>query len=88
MGNAPVEKKVVTTTVTAAVTSLVVGYLTTKFPNLVDYNEYLAVIVTGVITAGLTYVVGFWTKHTARNDAQTRKDRVSDPIPPTDTLNR
>lgn len=82
----PIESKVKTTTVTAAVTSIVVGYLTQRFPTLVAYNDYLAVIVTGVITAGLTYVVGFWTKHTARHDAGTRATGTSDPIPPTDRV--
>jgi hypothetical protein len=39
--------------------------------------------VGAAVVAVLTFIVGFWTKHTARNDVATRRTGTSDPgVPP------
>jgi hypothetical protein len=81
--NGPVEKKVTMSSVAAMVTSAIVVYILAKVPALQAWNDVVQTVVSAVVVAAITFVVGFWTKHTARNDVGTRRTGTSDPIPPT-----
>lgn len=82
-GNAPVEKKVTTSTAAATITSLIVVYLLSKIPALQQLEDIVQTIVGALVVGAITFVVGFWTKHTARNDPATRRTGTSDPgLPP------
>jgi len=79
----PVEKKVMAATATALITSFILAYLMKEWPWLMQFNDLLEVAISAVIVAALTWVVAFYSKHTARNDVGTRRTGTSDSIPPT-----
>jgi hypothetical protein len=82
--NGPVEKKVTAATAAAAITSGVVVYILAKVPALQAWQDIVQTVVSVLVVAVITFLVGFWTKHTARNDVGTRRTNTSDPgIPPT-----
>lgn len=81
--NGPVEKKVTASTAAALITSAIVVYILSKVPALQAWNDLLQTVVGAVVVAAVTFVVGFWTKHTRRNDVGTRRTGTSDDIHPT-----
>jgi len=63
--NNRVERKVVTTTVAATVTSLVLHLLGTYvFHDAVP--EAVATAVAVIVPAAVTFLTGYWSKHTVR----------------------
>jgi fatty acid desaturase len=81
--NGPVEKKVTMATVAAAVTSAIVLWILATVPALQAWADIIQTLVGAAVVAVLTFLVGFWTKHTARNDVATRRTGTSDPgVPP------
>lgn len=82
----PVESKVKTATFAALTTAFIVAWIIQAVPVLASLNDALSALILSVVTAGITYLISFMTKHTPRNDAETRRDGVSDPIPPTDLV--
>lgn len=82
--NGPVESKVTTATMAALVTSFIVAWIIRVVPALSDLATPIENLILGLVTAGVTFLVSWLTKHTPRNDAQTRATGTSDPIPPTD----
>lgn len=81
--NGPVEKKVTVASFTALLTAAIVAYILKSVPWLQEFHDLVEVAILGLVTSGVTFVVSWWTKHTARNDAGTRRTGTSDPIPPT-----
>ncbi len=82
--NGPVEKKVTVAGIIAFIVSLIMGYLIKTWPALTPLADSVEALILAAVTALATYGAAWWTKHTARNDAGTRKTNTSDPIPPTD----
>jgi hypothetical protein len=64
----PVEKKVTAAGATALITAWLMTYVLQAVPALAALNDVLAAAIGAVVTAGLTWVVAFWTKHTFRPD--------------------
>jgi hypothetical protein len=65
-----IETKVTAASFAALVTGLIVNLILSRWPVLKDLNEYLTGIIMAVITAGLTFLAGWWAKHTPRPDIQ------------------
>lgn len=81
--NGPVEKKVTTTTATALIVTAIMAYLMKEVPWLTQFSTVVEVVISALVVAAVTFIVGFWTKHTARNDVGTRRTGTSDNINPT-----
>ena len=61
-----IESKVKTSSIAATVTALIVVFLIKQFPVLSGMDETLQVVIGGLVTGLVTFVVGYVTKHTHR----------------------
>lgn len=81
--NGPVEKKVTTASAAALITAFIMTMLMKAIPVLAPLNDVVEALISAAVVAVITWVVAYWTKHTSRNDAATRRTGTSDPIQPT-----
>jgi len=70
-GNGPVERKVTVATLTSFVVATVMGFVLTYWPSMPDaISNPLAALITGAVTAALTFGLSWLAKHTNRTDAK------------------
>lgn len=73
--SAPIELKVITGTIAAGVATLVVGYVLRWLPFMDDQAGPLKAVIAALVTAAITGIVGYVTRHTFRNDRKALRSR-------------
>lgn len=74
-GNGPVEAKVVAATIASGVATFVVGYVLHWLPFLADQADGLKAVVAALVTAAITGIIAYVTRHTFRNDPKALRSR-------------